>query len=171
MNTLIKHGVRFLFFVLVQVVILNQVEIGWGTQLMIYPLFIALLPVDINILLSLVIAFALGLSIDSFSDTYGLHASSLLVVSYFRPIVFKVFSPRDGYEQMEEANIHQMGFSWFLKSFGLLLLIHHFWFFMLEMFKMNEMLFVLQKTVISVPMSFTICVLLQYLFIRKRKET
>ena len=117
MNTLIKHGVRFLFFVLVQVVILNQVEIGWGTQLMIYPLFIALLPVDINILLSLVIAFALGLSIDSFSDTYGLHASSLLVVSYFRPIVFKVFSPRDGYEQMEEANIHQMGFSWFLKSF------------------------------------------------------
>lgn len=170
MNTIIKHGVRFLFFVLVQVLILNQVEIGWGTQLMIYPLFIALLPVEINILLSLVIAFALGLSIDSFSDTYGLHASSLLVVSYFRPIIFKVFAPRDGYE-MEEANVHQMGLSWFLKSFGLLLLIHHFWFFMLETFKLNEMLFVLQKTALSVPISFIICVLLQYLFIRKRKET
>lgn len=171
MNQLVKHGLRFIFFVLVQVLILNQMEIGLGTQLMIYPLFIALLPVDLGILASLVIAFVLGLSIDSLSDTYGLHASSALVVAYLRPMVYKIFSPRDGYEQIEETNIHQMGFSWFLKSFGLLLFIHHFWFFMLEMFKVNETLFVLQKTILSAPMSFTVCILLQFLFLRtKRKE-
>ncbi len=171
MNQLVKHGLRFIFFVLVQVLILNQMEIGLGTQLMIYPLFIALLPVDLGILATLIIAFILGLSIDAFSDTYGLHASSALVVAYLRPMVYKIFSPRDGYEQIEETNIHQMGFSWFLKSFGLLLFVHHLWFFMLEMFKINETLFVLQKTVLSAPMSFAVCILLQFLFLRtKRKD-
>lgn len=171
MNNILTQGLRFAFFVLVQSIILNQLEIGQGTQLMVYPLFIALLPVEISVFVSMLIAFGLGLAIDSISNTYGLHASSLLVVAYVRPMIYQLFSPRDGYEQISETNIHVMGFSWFLKAFGLLLLIHHLWFFMLEMFKLNEILFVLKKTALSAPMSFIVCILLQYLFIRKPKET
>ncbi|MCH2225179.1 MAG: hypothetical protein MK066_10460 [Crocinitomicaceae bacterium] len=171
MNTILSHGLRFGFFLLVQVLILNQIEIGVGTQLMIYPLFIALLPVEMNTFVSLSFAFTLGVSIDAMSNTYGLHTSSLLVFAYLKPIVYSAFAPRDGYDQVSETNIHEMGLSWFLRSFGLLLLIHHLWFFTLEMFKLNEILFVLQKTILSVIMSFIVCILLQYLFIRKPKET
>lgn len=171
MNTILSHGLRFGFFLLIQVLILNQIEIGVGTQLMIYPLFIALLPVEMNTFASLGFAFGLGIFIDAMSNTYGLHTSSLLVFTYLKPIIYNVFAPRDGYDQVSETNIHQMGISWFLRSFGLLLIIHHFWFFMLEMFKLNEILFVLQKTILSVIMSFVVCILLQYLFIRKPKET
>jgi hypothetical protein len=169
MNDTLKHSARFIFFVFIQVLILSQIELGGGTQIMIYPLFVLLLPVDINVFVLLTLSFALGISIDAISDTYGLHASSLLVVAYLRPVIFKLFAPRDGYEQIPETNIYNMGLSWFIRCFGLLLLIHHFWFFMLELFKLDDIMYLLQKTFLSLPMSLVICILLQYLFIRKPK--
>lgn len=170
MKGIILHIIRFIFFVLLQVLVLNQIEIGYGIQLMVYPLYIFLLPVELGIFPLLFLAFGMGISIDSMSDTYGLHASSLLAFAFFRPSILKLFSSRDGYDNMLETNIHNMGFAWFFKSFGLLLIIHHFWFFLLELFKLNDILMVLQKTFISGFLSFLICILLQYLFIRNRKK-
>lgn len=170
MNIIVKHTLRFLLFFLVQVLILNQIEPGMGIQIMIYPLFILLLPVDMSLFTLMLVAFALGISIDSMSNSFGLHASSLLTVAYLRPVIFKLFAPRDGYDILLETNIFTMGTGWFLKTFGILIIIHHFWFFMLEMFKLNEILYVLQKTGLSVVVSILICILLQYLFLRKPKS-
>lgn len=170
MNSIVTHIVRFIFFVLVQVLVLNQLEIGYGIQIMVYPLYLLLLPVEMNVFSLMLVAFGMGLTIDSMSDTFGLHASSLLAFAFFRPLVFKMFAPRDGYDHLLETNIYNLGFNWFIRVFGLLLLIHHFWFFALEMFKMNELLNVLQKTIISGIVSFLICILMQYLFIRNKKE-
>lgn len=167
MNRILTHTFRFALFLVIQVVVLNQVELGAGTLLMVYPLFIVLLPENINIFLMLFLAFVLGISIDAMSNTYGLHASSLLLLAYFRPIIFKAFAPRDGYETDMELNIHTMGFRWFFKTFGVLLLIHHFWFFLIELLRFDEILYVLQKTVLSLPMSFALCILIQFLLIRK----
>ncbi len=170
MNVIVKIGLRFIALLLLQVLVLNQIEIGFGIQLMAYPLFILLLPVEMGVVVQMAIAFVLGILIDAMSNTYGLHASSLLVVAYLRPAIFKLFAPRDGYDPLMETNIFNMGTMWFLKAFGILIAVHHLWFFMLEMFKLNELLYVLQKTALSVPISFLICILLQYLFIRKRVE-
>ena len=170
MNVVVKIGLRFLFFLFAQVLVLNQIEIGFGIQLMIYPLFILLLPVEMGVVTLMVAAFVLGILIDALSNTYGLHASSLLIVAYIRPMIFKLFAPRDGYDALVETNIFTMGTAWFLKVFGILIVVHHLWFFMLEMFKMNEIVFVLQKTFLSAPISFLICILLQYLFIQQRVE-
>lgn len=169
MNIAVKHTLRFLMFFLVQVLVLNQIELGMGIQIMIYPLFVLLLPVEMSALPLMLVAFGLGIAIDSMSNSFGLHASSLLAVAYFRPAIFKLFAPRDGYDILIETNIFTMGTGWFLKTFGILIIIHHFWFFMLEMFKLNEILYVLQKTGLSVVVSILICILLQYLFLRKSK--
>lgn len=170
MNVFVKHGIRFVFFILVQVLVLNQIELGFGIQLLVYPLFILLLPVELGIFPLLGLAFIMGLSIDAMSNTYGLHTSALLTFAYARPAVFKLFAPRDGYDPLLETNIFAMGNKWFLKTFGLLIIIHHFWFFLMEMFKMNELLFVFQKVILSAPISFLVCILLQYLFVKKSSE-
>ena len=167
MNQTVKNILRFLSLMAFQVLVLNQIEIGFGIQLMVYPLFILLLPVEISISLLLLLAFSLGIVIDAMSNTYGLHASSLLVFAYFRPVIFKISAPRDGYDPLMETNLQTMGYKWFIKTFGSLLLIHHFWFFLLEIFKLNELVFVLQKTGLSVILSFLLCLLLQYLFTNK----
>lgn len=171
MNILITHGLRFIFMLLAQVLVLNQIEFGLGIQLMIYPLFILLLPVEMKTIPLMLIAFVFGLFIDALSNTYGLHTSSLLVFAYMRPLVFNLFAPRDGYDILLETNVFNMGYSWSLKAFGFLLLLHHLWFFLFEMFKLNELIFVLQKTVLSVLLSFLLCLFLQYLFVKKPEET
>lgn len=170
MNVIVKNSIRFVFLVLIQALVLNQIEIGLGIQLMVYPIFILLLPFETGTMVLLLLAFAMGLLIDSISNTYGLHTSSLLLVAYLRPIIFKMFAPREGYDVLKESNIYEMGTRWFIYVFGLLLLIHHFWFFLLEMFRIDAILFILQKTILSFPLSFLVTILLQMLFIRKPKE-
>lgn len=170
MNEIIKHIIRFLVLVVVQSLILNQLEIGFGIQLMVYPLFILLLPFDLGIIYMLLIAFGMGIAIDSISNTYGLHTSALLVVTYLRPFIFKMFAPRDGYDNLKEGNMYEMGTRWFIYVFGLLLVIHHLWFFTLEIFRLDDFFFILQKTLLSLPLSFLLCLLLQTMFVSKPKE-
>lgn len=170
MNEVIKHSIRFIILWAIQTLVLNQLDIGFGIQMMVYPLFIMLLPIDLGIFFVMILAFALGAAIDSISDTYGLHTSSLLIVAYFRPIIFKMFAPRDGYENFREGNIYELGTRWFIYVYGLLLLIHHFWFFTLEIFRLDNILFILIKTAISVPLSFILSLLLQTMLVSKPKE-
>jgi hypothetical protein len=170
MNDFVKHIVRFIVLILIQTLFLNQLEIGWGIQFMIYPLFIMLLPFEMATIPMLLLAFAMGMSIDGISNTYGLHTSSLLLVTYMRPGVFKLFSPRDGYDNLKEGTSFQMGARWFISVFGSLLLAHHFFFFTLEIFRFAEIMFILQKTLVSLPFSFLLSMLLQALFVSKPKE-
>ena len=109
MNLVTKHIIRFITLWILQVLIFNQLEFGFGIHMMVYPLFIMLLPFDLGILSLLLYAFLLGLSIDIFSNTYGLHASSLLMMAYFRPFIFNFFAPRDGYDPLKQASINDMG--------------------------------------------------------------
>ena len=167
MNIVVKHIIRFLVLVAAQVLVLNQLEIGFGIQFMVYPLFIVLLPFDLGIIYMLFIAFFMGLSIDGISNTFGLHTSSLLVITYLRPAIFKLFGPRDGYDVLKEGNMYDMGTRWFVSVFGLMLVIHHLWFFTLEIFRFDDMLFVLSKTLFSVPLSFLFCLIFQAMFVSK----
>lgn len=167
MRIFLIHILRFVLFLFAQALIFNQLEVGLGIQAMIYPLFILLLPYNLNIFLSMLISFMLGVGIDSISNTYGLHASSAVLIAYLRPGIFKLFEPRDGYEGMQEMNIYEMNSTWLLSVFGLMLLIHHLWFFTLELFKFNEIGFIIQKTVLSVPISLVLCILIQVIFVKR----
>lgn len=167
MNDLLKYSLRFLIVIMAQALVLNQLELGQGIQLMIYPLVIFLLPVEMNIISLLLVAFLLGFGVDVFSNTYGLHTSSLLAFTILRPTSLRIFSSRDGYDSLLETNIFNMGTFWFIRAFGSLLFVHHFWFFALEEFKFNDIRYIFWKTTLSVPLSFLICILVQYLFINK----
>ncbi len=167
MIEIIKHSVRFVLFLLAQAFIFNQLEIGLGIQLMVYPLFIFLLPLDINIFASMLVSFLLGFGIDMLSNTYGLHASSALILAYGRPYLIKLFEPRDGFDPGVELTVYTMGYAWFSYVFGIFLLAHTTWFFLIEQFKWSEFWYVLLKTILGVPISLGICILIQFLFLKK----
>ncbi|NBR13662.1 MAG: hypothetical protein EBQ94_05970 [Flavobacteriales bacterium] len=167
MNSITKNIVRYVLFTIIQALIFNRLEIGFGIHLMVHPLFIMLLPFEINVFVLMLLAFSMGAIIDVFSNTYGLYASSLLLMAYFRPIIFKFYSPREGYDPLKEPSIVDMGSRWFLLVFGYLLLIHHFWYFLIEIFRIDEFLFILQKTIFSLIASFLLCLLIQTFLIKK----
>lgn len=169
MKNILKHIFRFAFFVVAQTLVFNQFEIGYGIHPMIYPLFIVLLPFEIGTISMMFLAFAMGICIDALSNTYGLHTSSLVFIAYIRPLVFKAFGPRDGYDPLKEGSIFEMGQKWFFLSFGTLLVLHHFWFFTIEIFKFNEFFYILKKLILSAPLSYLFCLLYQYIFLKRTK--
>lgn len=170
MNSIVKHSIRFFALVIIQTMILNQVEIGLGVQIMVYPLYIILLPFELSTISLMLIAFLMGIIIDAISNTYGLHASSLVLLAFLRPQLLSIFAPRDGYDPLKEGNVYEMGRRWFFSVFVMMLVIHHLWFFLMEVFRIDQMLYVLQKTILSVPLSYLLSLLLQALFIAKPKE-
>jgi hypothetical protein len=168
MNTIVINSIRFVLFVFAQGLILNNLEFGWGAMPMLYPLFILLLPVDTKPVVLMLIAFVFGLAIDSISNTFGLHCSAAVVLAFFRPIIFSAYSSKETMESVEYTNVYNMGASWFLYNFGTLLLIHHTWFFVIESFKLNDFLIILRKVALSVPLSYLLSLLIQFIFLSKK---
>jgi hypothetical protein len=169
MNVVFKNSIRFVLFVMLQALVFNQIEIGFGIHIMVHPLFIMLLPFETGVFTLMILGFALGLIIDVFSNTYGLHASSLLLMAYVRPIIFKFYGPREGYDPLKEPSVFDMGSRWFLFVFGYLILIHHFWYFLVEIFRFDQFLLILQKTIFSVIISYLLCIVLQTFLVKKSK--
>ncbi len=162
-----RHSIRFILFLLAQVFVFNNLEIGLGIQLSIYPMFIFLLPNNLNIFLLMTLSFLMGISIDSLSNTYGLHASTAVLLAYGRPYLMKIFEPRDGYPLTNDVTVYSMGYVWFSTVYGIFLLANCFWFFLIEQFKWSEFWFMILKILLSVPLSLGVSIILQLLFFKK----
>ncbi len=161
--------IRFFGLLLLQVFILNAIEPGMGIYLMVYPLLIAILPFNYKVITVLSLSFLLGFMVDIFSNTFGLHASAAVTMGIARPLLYKYFAPRDGYDVLRQPNVLDMGLRWHLLTFGSLLFIHHIWFFLLESFRLDNVASALIKTLLSGSLSLIICLIIQYLFFKKEK--
>lgn len=165
----IVYSIHFVLYILVQVLILSQIDFGWGIHPMIYPLFIIMLPFQLGIIPAMAIAFALGISIDFFMNTFGLHASAAVIVAYLRPEVLKFFAPRDGYDSFTQPSIRELGIQWFIPVASILIIFHHFWFFFLEIFKTDALFYIFKNTVLSAIASLILCYLIQILFFKNNR--
>jgi hypothetical protein len=170
MNVIVINTARFVLFVFLQIFIFNQIEFGFGIHLLMCPLYIMLLPFEINIITLMIIAFGMGAFVDVFSNTYGLHASSLLLMAYFRPSIFKLFAPRENYDVLKKPTFLDMGQLWFFSTFGTLPLIHNVWFFMLEAFSFSGFFYSIQKVILSFIFIYFLSLLLQILLVKRSKN-
>lgn len=170
MYVVYKHTIRFVIFAFLQALVFNQLNIGFGIHLMIQPLFIMLLPFELTVIPMMGIAFLMGLVIDIISNTYGLNTSSLVLMAYLRPIVFKFYGPREGYDPLKEPTSQDMGANWFTVVYGILLGLHSFWFFLLEIFELGRIGFILQKTIFSGVLSFLLALLIQSFILNSKQK-
>ncbi len=132
---LFKYGVMALLLILIQVLVLNNFQYSIYVNPYLYVLVILLLPVDMNNQLLLTLGFFLGLSIDLFTSTYGMHASATVFLCFLRPFILTILSPRDGYEVNEVPHFQSQGYYWFIVYSGALILAHHLFLFFVEAFR------------------------------------
>ena len=163
-NTWVKYGSYFILIVLLQGLVINNLEVNAYLNPMIYPVMILMLPFELSAILTMTAALILGLSIDAFSNSFGLHASAALLVGYLRPITLNVLKPRDGYDNTLLPSIHDMGKLWFLIYASVLIFIHHLWFFAIEVFNPDLIIHILWQTVASTGFSVALIILFQYIF-------
>ena len=124
-NKLIKYTVMFLVAVLVQVLFLNQVQFSGYINPYFYIVFVLLLPLSTPRYLLLLLGFLIGLTIDIFSDSLGIHAAATVLIAYIRPFVIRVISTREE-DRNDFPGLLQNKFGWFFSYVTILVLAHHF---------------------------------------------
>lgn len=162
-----RNIIRFLVVVLFQVLVMDNVMIGGYMIPYIYILFILLMPFETPRWVQLLTAFLLGLSIDFIGNTPGMHTCATVLVAFIRPYMLDLLAPRDGYEPETFPRIHYYGLFWFMKYTVLIVIIHHFVLFYLEVFQLQEFFRTLLRVILSSILSTATVVLSQYFVFRK----
>jgi rod shape-determining protein MreD len=170
-SEILRNIFRFLLLVTVQVLIIKNIELGKFINPFVYVLFIIVLPFDTPKWLLLFSSFLLGVSIDMFYDTGGIHAAACVFMGYIRPGILKLFSPREGYELGTQPTVQYLGVPWFLSYAGILIVLHHFVLFYLEMFRFTEFFSTFFRALSNSVFTLLLVVVCQFLFSRKKETT
>lgn len=155
----------FIVLVLVQVLFLNQVQYSGFVNPYLYVLFIMLLPLKSPKYVVLMGAFLLGLSVDVFSNTLGIHTFASVFISYLRPIIIRIITNRE--EDMSDyPGLKQNRFLWFLSYTALMVIIHHTVLFYVEVFSFANFFGTLYRAFLSSLFSIFVIVLSQFIVFR-----
>ena len=130
-----------------------------------------MLPFETNKHLVLFAAFVMGICIDYFYDSSGIHTSACTAIGFLRHYVLKYIAPRDGYDIGVTPTIQDMGLEWFIRYAGTLIIAHHILVFYLEIFRFTEFFSTLLRSVLSSLGTFGLIYLIQMMFIKRRGRT
>lgn len=166
-STLYSNILRIIALLLFQVLILNNIKLHGFVSPYIYPLGILLLPFETPRWAVLFIAFFAGLFVDMFGNTPGLHASAMVIMAFAREYVIAMNKPVGDYEPTHRPTIASLGFYWFFSYAGLLILVHHFFFFTIEAYTFSFFILTLTKITASTLASLLLILLYEYLFYYK----
>lgn len=148
-NSILRFGLIFILLVLLQVLLFNNIQFSGYVNPYIYIMFILLLPVEIPAWLLLMLSFIIGMVIDIYSGSPGMHSSASVLAGFVRPYALRFVSPRDGYEPGANPSMLIYGFRWFLLYTMAIVLIHHTALFYLEVFRFTDFFRTLLRVMLS----------------------
>ncbi len=162
MNSALLYNIaRFILLLAVQILIFNNMNFLGYINPYPYILFIILYPVNGNKTGLLVASFLLGIIMDMFCNSGGVHAASCLILAYYRPYIFKfAFGLSYEYQTIRLNDVlTPERFSFILIA----VVIHHFTLFLLEFFRLNFLWEILLKTILSTIFTILICIIIIYI--------
>jgi len=161
-NSVLRFILLFILLVLFQVLFFNNIQFSGYINPYVYIMFILLLPFEIPAWLVLLLSFSMGITIDFFSCTPGVHTSSTVLAGFVRPYVLRVVSARDGYESGPDPSMSSYGFRWFFSYTLLIVLIHHFALFYLEVFRFADFFRTMLRIILSTLFSLTFILIIEF---------
>jgi rod shape-determining protein MreD len=166
-NNTLNNISRFIILLVLQIVIFNNINFYGFLNPYPYVLFILLFPINGNRLSLLITSFSIGLILDMFLNSGGIHATASLCLAYIRPTLFK-FSFGLSYEY-QTIKIADKITSERVVFLLLSIIIHHFILFLFEFYRLSLLPTVLFRTLATTILTFLVCVLIIYL-IKPRKR-
>jgi len=146
-SAILINILRFITLVLLQVLLLNHINFLGYVNPYLYILFIIIFPLDGNRSLLIFLSFLLGLSIDLFGDSGGVHAAASVFIAYLRSPILK-FSFGVSYEY-NMIRINKAPLIEQLTYISLMVLVHHLVLFTLEIFSLSHILLLVKSTLFS----------------------
>ena len=172
---IINNSFRLFILVLIQVLVLNNIQFSGLVNPYLYVLFILLLPFETPGWLLLMSSFLIGMLVDIFpqgidsnSNTIGLHASATVFAGFFRPLILKFISPKDGYEIGTKPSIKYYGLRWFIRYSTIIVILHHVVLFFLEDPNLSNLLSTLSSILFSFVFTMILIIISQYIFYKRK---
>lgn len=167
-NNILTQIFRFILLVAIQIIIVNKIQLFGYSSPYIYLLFIIGFPLNASRNLLIILGFILGLCIDIWSNSGGVHAGATVLIAYLRPYLLK-FSFGVSYEH-NNIKFIQAEFKQQMAYLLSVVFIHHLALFALENFSTNLLLQTLESTAVTSIFSITLIYSIIILFSRAPKR-
>lgn len=164
-NNILLNSVRFVVLLLAQVLVFDNILLFGYINPYVYLLFIILFPIKESKIGVIFFSFLLGLCVDFFNDSGGIHAAASVVAAYLRQYILK-FSFGVSYEY-NNIKVSNTPFDRRFTYIAQLVVAHHLALFLLEVFNLSQIIFVLKSTLFSGIFTLILCMLLMALFGKK----
>jgi len=165
---IIINILRFILLILLQVLVLNNINLGGYLNPYVYVMFILLLPFETPNWLLLLSAFVLGFTIDIFTASMGMHAAAATFMAFLRPSVSRIIHSRKEYEPGIKPGINDLGIRWFFSYTLILVFAHNLLLFFVEVFRFEEFFTTMSRVILSTMLS-TLLIILINLLVKKDK--
>jgi cell shape-determining protein MreD len=170
MNNILKNTVRYILFLLIQIIILNEVPpLHQFITPYIYFLFLLWMPFGTSRLTMTFLGFIFGYSLDLFTNTPGLHAAACTLVGYVRPSVLNLLLAQEATEEVnKEPSIGNMGWGPYFIYVFILTFIHHFYLVLIEWLQFGSFGYFLGKVISTSLMSILLIFIVELIMNRRK---
>jgi rod shape-determining protein MreD len=161
-RTLLNNVLRFIGLLGLQIFLFDRINFLGYINPMIYILFIILFPVENKRWSFMILAFALGIVLDTFQDTGGAHAAASLTLAFTRPIWLRLVYGES--YKMKNLKVIRTPMDRLVLLMVLCITVHHLVFFSLVIFNTSQILYTLKLTLSIGLASLILNILLLLLF-------
>ncbi len=172
-NSIIEAGIKGVIYLVIQFFLLSNVTLFGAAQAWLYIALLITLPTSVSKIQLLFIAFGLGLLVDVFSNTLGMHAACAVLVAFSKPFFLNMFAsqvPSSTNTETETLTIRTNGLSWFVMYAGALVFIYNLAFYFIDASGFSWFGFTVKKIILSTLFSLISIVILQYIIYPVRSK-
>ncbi|MDO4229487.1 MAG: rod shape-determining protein MreD [Capnocytophaga sp.] len=166
-NLFIKNTFLFIILVLLQVLIFNHIGYLGYIHPMVYLIFILIFPYREERIPFLFAAFLIGLWVDIFSNTGGIHAASSVFVAYIRSRIIRIVFGQNF--EYQEIKLPTLPFAKVFSYTTIIVVLHHTLFYFLEVFNFNHLFTTILKIGTASASTIAVCLLSIYIFSPQKK--
>ena len=143
-----KQLIRYIVVMLLQVLLFNQLQLWGACHPYIYVLCLLMMPITLSHSTSMLIGAIVGLIMDVFCNSLGVHMAACILLMFIRPyLIGLIVNDKDRLN--EQISLRAIGMEALIKYVVILVLIHHLAVFMLAAWSWQHFGFVLLETVVS----------------------
>lgn len=132
LREILSTAFLFVLYLTLQILLVRNVVLFDYGFCFLYIACILLLPNEISLTWLLLTAFAIGIVVDTFYNTLGMHAAASVLMAYCRPLIVRAQIDVPGLETRIEFGLRQLGAGVFFRYVFVLTLIHHTGLFFIE---------------------------------------
>ena len=143
-----KQLIRYIIVMLLQVLLFDQLQLLGVCHPYIYILCLLMMPITLPHSADMLIGAGVGLVMDVFCNSLGIHTASCILIMFVRPYLLGAFF-NDKERLNEQISLRAIGMEALIKYVATLVVMHHLMVFLLAAWSWSHIGFVLLETLVS----------------------